>query len=456
MALILLPFQTAPFQMKMRLFNFQKRFLLTARFYSLILFLILSGLSCPLQSQEIDYARNVIDTLASDAYKGRGYVDQADKKAADFIKKEFQKFGLQPFSNNYFQPFEVSVNTFPHPLIFAIQDDTLKPGYDFLVEPGSPSIKDSFDTITITAEEMRADETLIPKLRQSVGKMIVIPPFNANKYSKEDRKRIDGIISFLKFHENNPAEGTVILTNEKLTWSASTRLYPKPVFTAHADSISSPFDQITIDVENEFHSNYQTQNVVGFIEGENQDSLIVFIAHYDHLGMLGTDAVFNGANDNASGVAMFLSLARHYSINKPNFTTAFLAFSAEELGLLGSKYFTENPLFELSRIKFLINFDLAGTGDDGIQVVNGSVYNGKFEKLGQLNEDLNLLPQIKIRGAACISDHCWFDRNEVPNFYIYTLGGIPAYHDVHDRPETLPLTEFEDYFSLITKFIDEL
>ncbi len=88
--------------------------------------------------------------------------------------------------------------------------------------------------------------------------------------------------------------------------------------------------------------------------------------------------------------------------------------------------------------------------------MNGSVFNNKFDQLKQINEELDLLPQIKMRGAACISDHCWFDRNKVPNFYIYTLGGIPAYHDVYDRPETLPLTEFEDYFKLIVKFIDQL
>lgn len=418
--------------------------------------LIFSGSFHAVQAQEIDYARSVVDTLASDAYKGRGYVDQAEHKAADYIRNEFQKFGLQPYSDHYFQPFELSVNTFPHPIIFAIQGDTLQTGYDYLVEPGSPSINGTFDTIIITAEDILADETLIPKIRQSAGKLIVIPPYSKDKFNKEEKERIEGVIGFLKFHENNPAKGTVILTREKLTWSASTQRYPKPVFTVYADSISSTPNEIFIELKNEFHSSYQTQNVAGFIEGEQPDSLIVFIAHYDHLGMLGTDAVFNGANDNASGVAMLLSLARNYSTNKPQYTMAFLAFGAEELGLLGSKYFTEHPLFDLSKIKFLVNFDLAGTGDKGIQVVNGSVFSEKFNQLRQINEELNLLPQIKIRGAACISDHCWFDRNEVPNFYIYTLGGIPAYHDVHDRPETLPLTEFEDYFELIIKFIDQI
>ena len=196
--------------------------------------------------------------------------------------------------------------------------------------------------------------------------------------------------------------------------------------------------------------------MIGYVEGKNSDSTIVFIAHYDHLGMLGPDATFNGANDNASGTAMLLSLAKNYSENKPNYNTVFIAFGAEELGLIGSKYFTENPLFPLSEIKFLMNFDLAGTGDEGIQVVNGSVYRDKFDELVQINDELDLLSNVKIRGTACNSDHCMFDQQDVPGFYIYTLGGIQAYHDVYDRPETLPLTEFEEYFKLIIEFIDQL
>ena len=103
----------------------------------------------------------------------------------------------------------------------------------------------------------------------------------------------------------------------------------------------------------------------------------------------------------------------------------------------------------------MINFDLAGTGDDGIKVVNGKVYQDKFNLLTQLNDKNQLLPAIEIRGEACISDHCMFYRKGVPSFYIYTLGGISAYHDIYDIPSTLPLTEFEDYFKLITLFVEE-
>lgn len=153
-----------------------------------------------------------------------------------------------------------------------------------------------------------------------------------------------------------------------------------------------------------------------------------------------------------------LDIARHYSSQDslPDYTMVFIAFGAEEVGLLGSRYFAENPLFHLNQVSFLLNFDLAGTGDDGIQVVNGSVFRGKFDLLQQINDEKKLLPEVKIRGQACNSDHCPLNQKGVPGFFIYTLGGITAYHDVDDIAATLPLTEYEDYFRLMTTFIDKL
>ena len=153
---------------------------------------------------------------------------------------------------------------------------------------------------------------------------------------------------------------------------------------------------------------------------------------------------------------MLLNLAKQYQFNKPKHNTVFIAFGGEEIGLVGAKHFVENPLFDLGKVKFLINFDISGTGDDGIQVVNGSVYREEFDRLSQINNDQQLLKQVKIRGEACNSDHCIFHMKQVPCFFIYTLGGIQAYHDIYDKAETLPLTEFEDYFELMARFIDDL
>jgi Zn-dependent M28 family amino/carboxypeptidase len=173
---------------------------------------------------------------------------------------------------------------------------------------------------------------------------------------------------------------------------------------------------------------------------------------------MGAATHFPGANDNASGVAMMLDLARHFSApeNKPECSIAFIAFTGEELGLLGSKHYTGHPLFALGKIKVMVNMDIVGTGDEGITVVNGSVFQGEFDRLVALNDSLDLLPEIKPRGNAANSDHHWFSENGVKAFFIYTRGGISAYHDIYDRPETLPLTEYEDLWRLLVALVDEL
>ncbi len=133
-----------------------------------------------------------------------------------------------------------------------------------------------------------------------------------------------------------------------------------------------------------------------------------------------------------------------------------MAFSGEEIGLLGSKYYTEHPLFPLSNIRFLINMDIMGTGDEGITVVNGTIYNRAFNDLVKINDTLQLLKLIKPRGETANSDHYFFYKNHVPSIFIYTMGGIKAYHDIYDRRETLPLTNFDEVFKLLIQFTDDI
>ena len=408
---------------------------------------------CISSAQQVEYAKDVIGKLCSPDMKGRGYVDNGDLKAASFVASEFEKTGLKKYSKTYFQKFSTPVNSFPGSMSVVINGEPLKPGEDFLIDPGSPGISGNFKTELITAEELLNDGWL-KKIEAASSKFIVIESFDKSEFNAEEQKKLSEIIAFLKYARENPAKGVLILTTDKLTWSGSTELFYKPVITIRKKAVTHTISSIEIDVENKFLKKHETQNVIGYIGGTDNDSLIVFTAHYDHLGMMGRETLFPGANDNASGVSMLLNIAKYYSANSPRYTVVFIAFAGEEIGLIGSNYFTSHPIFPLSKIKFLINFDLAGTGDDGIQVVNGKVYQKKFDQLVRLNKHDNLLTQIKIRGEACNSDHCMFHAKGVPCFYIYTLGGIQAYHDIYDKAETLPLTDYQDYFSLITKFID--
>jgi aminopeptidase YwaD len=408
------------------------------------------------KSQQIPYAKEVIAKLCSEPMKGRGYVGDGDRNAAMYIAGEFEKAGLKKYSKTYFQNFTTPVNSFPGKMSLVVNGNKLKAGEDFLIEPGAPGISGKFSVEVLSADDLLAQGVLVKKLQSAGSKFLVINAYDKSKYNADQMKRLNEVIAFLKYGKDNPAKGTIILTTDKLTWSGSTELFSKPSFTVKATVVNEPVSSIEVDVENKFLKNHQTQNVIGYVEGSNKDSLLVFTAHYDHLGMMGNETMFPGANDNASGVSLLLNLVKHFTASKPRYTVVFIAFAGEEIGLVGSSYFTEHPVFPLSKIKFLINFDLAGTGDDGIQVVNGKVYQKKFDMMNRLNEDGKLLKQIKIRGEACNSDHCMFHSKGVPCFYIYTLGGIQAYHDIYDRAETLPLTDYQDYYTLLVKFIDSL
>jgi len=212
-----------------------------------------------------------------------------------------------------------------------------------------------------------------------------------------------------------------------------------------------------VNIENKFLKNFKADNVCGIVKGTvKPDSMIFITAHYDHLGGMGKDTYFPGANDNASGVSLLLNLAHYYAKHPQPYTIAFICFAGEEAGLIGSKYFTDHPLVPLKNIRFLINTDLAGTGEEGITVVNATEFPKEFAMMNAVNDENKLLVKINPRGKAANSDHYFFTEKGVPSFFFYTLGGIKAYHDVFDKAETLPMNEHEDLFKLLIKFNDKL
>ena len=150
------------------------------------------------------------------------------------------------------------------------------------------------------------------------------------------------------------------------------------------------------------------------------------------------------------------SLARYFKLHPQRYSIVFVLFCGEEAGLIGSRYFVDHSPIAISSIKFLVNLDLLGTGDEGITVVNATEFTDAFQCLKKINEEKKFLPQIKSRGKAANSDHYWFSELGVPCFFIYTLGGIKAYHDVYDVYHTLPLTRFSETQALLIEFIQKI
>jgi Zn-dependent M28 family amino/carboxypeptidase len=224
------------------------------------------------------------------------------------------------------------------------------------------------------------------------------------------------------------------------------------------DSVFDRFSKaIHIDVSSSFISSYKSNNVIGYVEGhENPDSFIVLCGHYDHLGKMG-EAIFYGANDNASGIAMLLDLASYFSEHPQKHSVAFIAFGAEELGLLGSLNYVKKPLIPLNKTKFVFNMDLMGDGATGATIVNGKIFPSYFEQLKSINDNEAYLPIIRSRGKAANSDHYFFSEAGIPSFFMYLMGDYDFYHVPQDNPNNLKLgTYYNKSFLLIRDFVSTI
>ena len=181
--------------------------------------------------------------------------------------------------------------------------------------------------------------------------------------------------------------------------------------------------------------------------------------HYDHLGGMGREVYFPGANDNASGIAMMLDMVHYFKANPPKYSVAFIGFAAEEAGLVGSFHWVNEAekLLPLAKIKFLINMDLMGSGDEGIMAVNGTVFSTAFDSLVAINHRNDFLPEVKARGKAANSDHYFFTEKGVPSFFFYLMGKYRHYHDIEDNAKNLRLSEFYDKaFKLVVNFTESM
>ena len=368
--------------------------------------------SLSVYSQDSVYARQVIKFLSSKHCFGRGYLHNGLSRAASYISKELKAQQVIPlFSTGYYQPFYFNVNTFPNQMSVKVNGKKLEVGKDYILSPESRGLKGKFELL------------------------------------KKDS---------LNYLPVDPSIPLKISLKKKLTYSVS-RQTGDYCEVQLLNKNNFQIQNVEVNIKNKLLLNFQNNNICGYINGiKNNDTMLVLSAHYDHLGGLGSKSYFPGANDNASGVSMLLNLIRYFHKNPPKYKTLFLFFAGEEAGLMGSSYFVENKSIDLKKIKFLINLDLLGTGDDGIMVVNGAIFDQQLNKLRQVNAEKNLVKEIKTRGKAQNSDHYWFTQAGVPSFFIYTLGGITAYHDVYDIEKTLPLTDYNDIFKLIVGFEEKL
>lgn len=404
-------------------------------------------------SQNKEYARSIIDTLSHQVKSGRGVANDGANKAAEFIKNEFQKNGASSFGN-FFQYFTHDIT---HISNFKAENGKLRAGYDIVASIRSSSVNDRFNLAFIT-EEMLVDTAKLSEfLRKNAHKKLIVIPHQLLNSNNENRR----LLTNLANSNYKNAKGFVFTSAKTPIWDAnlSRGFLDYPLLTVNDSALNSlKSKKLKIELEVKKLSQYNLKNVIGYIPGtEFPDSFVVFTAHYDHLGMLGTDVYYPGANDNASGVAYLLDLAAHYVLNPAKYSVVFIACAAEEMGLLGSLYFTENPLFPLENIKFLINLDMVGNGADGIHIVNGTEFPEHFDRFVEINKQHNLVKNIGKGGKSCNSDHCHFFKKSVPAIFIFTRDENHRYYHVpQDKADIIPLTAYNQLFELLQLFVKSL
>lgn len=419
-----------------------------------VFFVVLWAVQSFVFAQNLQFARSIIDTLASSYFAGRGYADSGLFKTAVFLEQQFQNAGLSRWNGSFIQSFTIPMNVISNAEL-SVKQHRFEPGYDFVVNVRSSGLKGTFKTYVFKPDK-KAGGMNSSKIKKYKNSVVIFPPSMLEQQQLRDQA-FDII-----FSDQFGAAAYILGTTKTPVWDVQFR-YPilsYPVITMKGtDDFFGSLKSITINISHDFHQNFQVSNIAGYFPGAvYPDSFIVFCAHYDHLGKMGS-AFYPGANDNASGVAMLLDFIQYYSdqSNRLPCSVVFLALTAEEAGILGASYFVKNSLFPLNKIRFLINLDIIGTGSEGIQVVNGSVFDNEFSILLQLNENQQYLPQILSRGEACNSDHCPFYKKGVPSFFIYTLDkNYQWYHVPDDSAQRLPLTAYENLFKLIRDFTKEL
>ncbi len=401
---------------------------------------------------QVESIKEDVSILCSPTFHGRGYVENGDEIAANYLAQRFKQIGLKPLKNSYFQNFRFDVNSFPGSLHFIIDQDTLIPGIDYLIDPGCPNFNGNLNPKSLSFEICRNQEKLIAEIKQ----ILTQKEFNAvlldfRTTPKDSLALIRGI-----GEEIAQILPVVEWVNQKLTWSVSQEQLNFPLVQLHKDSLK--LQDIRLAIEAKLVKDHESKNVIACIKSKKKKAkTIVFTAHYDHLGRMGKSTYFPGANDNASGVATLLAMAEKCMKNPiQHYNIVFIAFAGEEVGLLGSKYFVEHPLMDLKKIQFLINLDIMGSGEDGITVVNATLFNDAFQALTQTNADGQFLSQIKSRGPAANSDHYWFTQKQVPSFFIYTMGPNKNYHDVHDTYENLTFAKSNALVELLYQFAAKL
>lgn len=422
-----------------------------------------------------DNLRAHVGYLADDKLEGRRTGTAGEELAMDYISKQFREIGLMPKGTESFpQSFPVHDGKQMDPVTeLVINNNKLEPGKDFFVFPFSPDQKvEALPSISIQEVGMPWFFDLKDVLEENKNN----PHFDLVNYIRTNYKGIQdrGAVAMLFYNSS--------AIDDKLAFDPKDKSENLPIPAVYVSKeaakkyFGDKFATLSIKLRTSTsEKNRVGHNVLGYIDNKAPTTVIIG-AHYDHLGY-GEDGgsldrttgkhIHNGADDNASGTAALIELARMLKSSKAtNNNYLFIAFSGEELGLFGSKYFTENPAIDLKSVDYMINMDMVGRLNDSSKTITIGGYGtspawatviGK-EYFKTPNGNKKTAPDLTIRfdsSGTGPSDHTSFYRKDIPVLFYFT-GTHSDYHKPSDDADKINYAGIETIVLHIKHVVESL
>ncbi|WP_347841199.1 M28 family peptidase [uncultured Draconibacterium sp.] len=436
----------------------------------------------------VEEIRENINYLASDSLKGRKSGEKGDLLAAQYIVEKFESAGLELLFDNGFQEFNLvtsaqvaegnllkvddvnfNVETDFLPYAFSANTKVEAPvvfaGFGLEVKRDSLQWND-FENIDVSGKWLMVlqgdpdlDNANSPLLQYSTERAKALTASDKNaagiifvagtKFSEKDE------LSSLFFDKNSSRFSIPVIQVTRAVANKILEGSGESIETLEAKMLEQNTGKnmqlaslVTANVSVELKET-TTRNVVAMLPGTDErlkDEYVVVGAHFDHLGMGGpgsgsravdTIAVHNGADDNASGVSAVIQLAEKLAGEKNNKRSViFVAFGAEEMGLVGSKAFTAEPPVNTDKMVAMLNFDMVGRLDNETKSLSIGGTKTAVETEQILN-NLNPGFQLALSGEGIgPSDHASFYLQDIPVFFIST-GAHPDYHTPQDDVELI-------------------
>ena len=431
------------------------------------------------EKKQIKYAQSVVKFLASDRLEGRATGSDGEKLAVDYISNQFKKLAIGAYEeDNYIQKFEIITLRIASGECYIKTDsqnfEVFKSFYPLSYSNNSSDIKAELVDI---AYGIPYTETYKKgyKKKNVLGKICLVnisSPDGIHPHSKHlawhgIQKRVDELASqgakCVIFHS---FDGQMSKPQGHLKKIKKTSSIPV-LFIEDSDLHDCIGQEIQVNVKILTQKGFGN-NVVAFVDNKAKNTVVIG-AHHDHLGYgeisgaypSNSGKIHNGADDNASGVAGLLLLAKKLKENKKakRNNYLFITFSGEEMGLLGSKFFAENTSFPLEKINYMFNFDMIGKlrKSPNTLVVNGVGTSlnfdfwqdsSKYKKLG--------FDKVKVtKSGIGASDHSSFYLKNIPVLHFFT-GQHGDYHKPEDDYEKLNYYGIVKIVNFVEDWIEDL